>query len=133
VDAVASAVGAAPSSAASWSAGHQASAKGDGTYTFAVIGDIPYGDLQIAQFPEVVDQINADPGVRLVDHLGDINADQPLAAGSPWLGFYGVPAPAGNLRRVTVDGSTEVADWLKVTIDPRDPAVLRWARMPFTG
>jgi Calcineurin-like phosphoesterase len=333
--AMATAIGAAPASATSRPAGRQAPAEGDGTYTFAVIGDIPYGDLQIAQFPKVVDQINADPDVRLVDHLGDIksgsspctdeyntairtqfdrfadplvytpgdnewtdchrpeaggydplerlgavrstffdqpgrtlgqhavrvkaqgaqgypenvryrrervsfgamhvvgsnnglapwtgrtaatpeqtaevlgrtaaavrlvqdtfddarahrdravvlltqadmfdpteadpqypdhyaftpvvrevarqaaafkrpvylingdshlyNADQPLAAGSPWLGFYGVPAPAGNLRRITVDGSTEVADWLKVTVDPRDPAVLRWARVPFTG
>ncbi len=41
-------------------------------YTFAVIGDIPYGDAQIASFPKVVAQINADPAVRLVDHLGDI-------------------------------------------------------------
>jgi len=41
-------------------------------YTFAVIGDIPYGDAQIAKFPKVIAQINADPEVRWVDHLGDI-------------------------------------------------------------
>jgi hypothetical protein len=41
-------------------------------YTFAVIGDIPYGPEQLAGFPRVVDQINADPAVRLVNHLGDI-------------------------------------------------------------
>ena len=45
---------------------------GRGSYTFAVIGDIPYGDAQVAQFPQVVNQINADPDVRLVNHLGDI-------------------------------------------------------------
>jgi hypothetical protein len=47
---------------------------GDGGFTFAVIGDIPYGDAQIARFPAVVDQINADPSVRFVDHLGDIKS-----------------------------------------------------------
>src|SRR5262245_3887376 len=44
----------------------------DAGYTFAVIGDIPYGADQIAAFPKVVAQINADPAVRWVDHLGDI-------------------------------------------------------------
>ena len=46
--------------------------------------------------------------------------DRPLAAGSPWLGFYGVRGSAANLRRVTVDGSDlGEADWLKVTVQPR--------------
>lgn len=43
-------------------------------FTFAVIGDTPYGDAQIARFQKVVDQINADPAVQLVDHLGDIKS-----------------------------------------------------------
>jgi hypothetical protein len=43
-------------------------------FTFAVIGDIPYGDAQIANFPHVVDQINADPSVSFVSHLGDIKS-----------------------------------------------------------
>lgn len=47
-------------------------AASDRGYTFAVIGDIPYGDAQIANFPKVIAQINADPEVRWVDHLGDI-------------------------------------------------------------
>ncbi|MGI9003433.1 MAG: metallophosphoesterase [Pseudonocardia sp.] len=47
---------------------------GEGAFTFAVIGDIPYGDAQVARFPAVVDQINADPAVQLVDHLGDIKS-----------------------------------------------------------
>ena len=41
-------------------------------FGFAVIGDIPYGAAQIARFPSLVDQINADPGVQFVDHVGDI-------------------------------------------------------------
>jgi hypothetical protein len=40
--------------------------------TIAVIGDIPYGDALIAEFPADVAQINADPDVRRVIHLGDI-------------------------------------------------------------
>lgn len=43
-------------------------------FTFVVIGDIPYGDARIAQFPKVIDQINADPAVQFVDHLGDIKS-----------------------------------------------------------
>lgn len=49
-------------------------------FTFAVIGDIPYGDAQIARFPAVVDQINADPAVQLVDHLGDIKSGSSLCS-----------------------------------------------------
>lgn len=47
-------------------------------YTFAVIGDIPYGDAQIANLPKVIAQINADPSVQWVDHLGDIKSGSSL-------------------------------------------------------
>jgi hypothetical protein len=40
--------------------------------TYAVIGDTPYGQPQIDNFPNDVAEINADPKVRLVMHLGDI-------------------------------------------------------------
>jgi hypothetical protein len=43
-------------------------------YTFAVIGDLPYGAPAAEAFPEVVDRINADPDVKLVAHLGDIKS-----------------------------------------------------------
>ena len=42
------------------------------SYTFAVIGDVPYGADQIAAFPRWIQQINADRAVRSVVHLGDI-------------------------------------------------------------
>jgi hypothetical protein len=40
--------------------------------TYAIIGDTPYGQPQIDNFPDDVAVINADPDVRLVVHLGDI-------------------------------------------------------------
>ena len=40
--------------------------------TLAIIGDTPYGAAQVANFPNDVSQINADPGVTRVIHLGDI-------------------------------------------------------------
>jgi len=61
------------------------------------------------------------------------NSDHPLAEGSKWLSLYGVSKPVGNLSRITVDGSTGVNNYLCVTIDPHSPAVLSWARIPFTS
>ncbi|WP_018332052.1 metallophosphoesterase [Actinomycetospora chiangmaiensis] len=60
------------------------------------------------------------------------NADRPLAPGSSWLAFYGA-RPAANLQRVTVDGSGNANDYLKVVVRPSDPAPLQWTRVPFTG
>jgi hypothetical protein len=48
---------------------HRSRQKGQ---TLAVIGDIPYGDALIAEFPADIREINADPAVRRVIHLGDI-------------------------------------------------------------
>jgi hypothetical protein len=58
------------------------------------------------------------------------NSDQPLTPGSKWLSFYGAPA-APNLTRVTVDGSTGVNDYLRVSVKPADPKVLAWEKVPF--
>ena len=44
------------------------------TTTYAVIGDTPYGDAMLAAFPAQVAQINDDPAVELVMHLGDIKS-----------------------------------------------------------
>ena len=60
------------------------------------------------------------------------NQDTPLASGSRWLTFYGLPTAVTNLTRVTVEGSTDVDEWVKVTVDKRSPAVLRIDRVPFT-
>ena len=49
-------------------------------YTFAVIGDIPYGAPAAEAFPGVVDRINADPDVELVAHVGDIKSGSTLCS-----------------------------------------------------
>lgn len=59
------------------------------------------------------------------------NTDTPLAPGSPWLSFYGVTTPAPNVTRITVDGSSGVNNYLRVTVHPSDPQVLTWAKVPF--
>ena len=41
-------------------------------YSFAVIGDLPYGPAEEARFPGFVDTLDAAPGLRLVAHLGDV-------------------------------------------------------------
>jgi hypothetical protein len=61
------------------------------------------------------------------------NSDKPLDAGSKWLSFYGVTTDAPNLTRITIDGSTDVNNWLKVTVKPRAKNVLSWTRVPFTS
>jgi hypothetical protein len=60
------------------------------------------------------------------------NQDKPLAAGSPWLAFYGVTTAAPNLTRVTVDGSTAVNDYLRVTVHEHGRDVLTIEKVPFT-
>jgi hypothetical protein len=42
--------------------------------TMAVIGDTPYGTEQIERFPALVEDVNDDPKVRLVLHLGDVKS-----------------------------------------------------------
>ncbi|SDR77576.1 hypothetical protein SAMN04488570_0346 [Nocardioides scoriae] len=41
-------------------------------YSFAVIGDLPYGPTEEARFPGFVDALYAAPGLSLVAHLGDV-------------------------------------------------------------
>jgi hypothetical protein len=60
------------------------------------------------------------------------HTDAPLAAGSTWLSFYGIGQPAPNLTRVTVDGSANATDYLRVTVNRRGPHVLTWTRVPYT-
>ncbi len=44
----------------------------ESTFGWVVTGDYPYGQTQVRLLPGVIRQINADPAVDLVFHLGDI-------------------------------------------------------------
>jgi hypothetical protein len=44
-----------------------------------------------------------------------------------------VTKPVSNLSRITIDGSTAVNNYLRVTIDPRNRNVLSWTRVPFSS
>jgi hypothetical protein len=43
-----------------------------GAFSFGVIGDIPYGEAEIAKFPSRIQDINADKDLKFVVHVGDI-------------------------------------------------------------
>lgn len=43
-----------------------------GAFSFALIGDAPYGAAESAFFERVIDEINADASIRLVLHAGDV-------------------------------------------------------------
>ena len=61
------------------------------------------------------------------------HVDQPLAEGSVWLDHYGVDGSADNLTRITVDGSTNNANWLQVTVNrPGAADVLSWQQVPYS-
>lgn len=45
---------------------------GADSFSFAVIGDTPYGDAAVASFPSHIRDLNADQGLSFVSHLGDI-------------------------------------------------------------
>lgn len=49
-----------------------ASAADSRAFTFGVIGDIPYGEAEIATFPARIRDINADSALKFVTHVGDI-------------------------------------------------------------
>ncbi|TDD50426.1 hypothetical protein E1286_12205 [Nonomuraea terrae] len=44
------------------------------SFTFALLGDTPYGEAQEAAFPALVDDVDSDPDVRLVLHAGDVKS-----------------------------------------------------------
>jgi hypothetical protein len=84
----------------------------------------------------LIDEASAFNGpVYLLDGDSHVyNTDKPLATGSSWLTTYGVNGSADNLSRITVDGSSNNKDWLKVTITKPDSAtLLTWTRVPYTS
>ena len=65
------------------------------------------------------------------------NVDRPLAQGSSWLARYGVTGSADNLQRITIDGSGNATNYLRVNVAANgvgpstgtDGPVLSWNRV----
>jgi len=57
-------------------------------------------------------------------------SDQPLADPTSSTGvMHHVSFPVSNLTRITVDGSTNFHDWVKLVVDPSTPSVFSWTRI----
>jgi hypothetical protein len=50
------------------------------SFSFAFIGDAPYGTNAFGLFPSLVDDVNADPDVQFVAHSGDIKNGSSLCS-----------------------------------------------------
>jgi hypothetical protein len=46
----------------------------EGAFSFALIGDMPYGPASLVPFDRVIGEINADKSIRFVLHAGDIKS-----------------------------------------------------------
>ena len=68
--------------------------------------------------------INGDSHLFEVDH--------PLADPTSSTGVIHHTQPVPNLTRITVQGSTNApGEWLKLTIDPRNPKLFSWVNVPY--
>lgn len=64
----------APTASATDGAGSPARQGRTAPLEVALLGDIPYGDAQRAALPALIADVNADRGVRLVLHAGDVKS-----------------------------------------------------------
>jgi len=58
----------------------RANANGDGRFTFALIGDMPYGPEGDLKFPNVIADVNSDRNLSFVVHDGDIKNGSSLCS-----------------------------------------------------
>ena len=88
--------------------------------TLAVIGDLPYSPAQFQAFPSWVDEINGDPKVDAVVHLGDIKSGGTECSDSYYasiLGFF----ESFKDPVVYTPGDNEWTDCHRPTNGPYDP------------
>ena len=104
--------------------------------TLAVIGDLPYSAAQFQAFPSWVDEINGDPKVDAVVHLGDIKSGSTECSDSYYasiLGFF----ESFKDPLVYTPGDNEWTDCHRPTNGPYDPlerlAKLRQVFFPNPG
>ena len=46
------------------------------SFSFAVVGDNPYGDANVSKYERLIDQVNSTGDIKWVIHLGDVKAGQ---------------------------------------------------------
>ena len=92
---------------------HQAHGQDHRPFTFAVIGDVPYGDADAeAHFPAFIAGINADPDVTQVTHLGDIKSGSTTcttSASRPYGATSTSSRTRSSTRPATTSGPTATA------------------------
>lgn len=77
---------------------------------------------------QLLADLAADFGKPVLLVQGDSHTwvvDRPLENGSE---AYGIERKVPNLTRIVVEGAT-TGEWLKLRVDPRDPAVFSWQRV----
>jgi hypothetical protein len=87
--------------------------------TFGVIGDIPYGSSQFAGFPARIAQLNADPSVQLVAHLGDISS--PINCSSSYYSSIKADFDRFVDPLIYTPGDNEWADCSRASIGAANP------------
>lgn len=102
----------------------------------AIVGD----PAQYADFTPIVRRLadlTRDSGKPVLLLNGDSHAyesDRPLAdPASVNNRIYGVTVAVPNLTRITVDGSSNAIDYLRLTVDPKADAPFSSERVPYLG
>ncbi|MFB0838672.1 hypothetical protein ACETK3_11720 [Arthrobacter sp. E44] len=106
----------------------------------SLLADATVNPDTVSGFRDIVQAIaqetnNFDAPVYLVNGDSHVFAEnQPLGAGSPWLGIYGSPA-ADDLQHITVDGANNAVDYVRFTVSGNSAQgadVLSWEKVPFS-
>jgi Calcineurin-like phosphoesterase len=80
---------------------------------------------QAAAFDGPVLLLEGDSHVFRVDH--------PYTPGDPLHGVFADTPAAPNVTRIVVEGSTNPTEYLRLTIDPAQPNVFSWDRVPLAA
>lgn len=88
-------------------------------FSFAVIGDTPYGPAQLASLPQRIGQLNADPTVHLVGHVGDIGS--PVNCSSSYFRIVAAMFAKFADPMLYTPGDNEWADCHRAAVGAGDP------------
>lgn len=96
--------------------------------TIAVLADTPYGALQRDQFPALIENVNKDPAVRLVLHLGDLKNGS-TSCSNAYIGFAITHLESLKDPVVYTPGDNEWTDCHRANNGAFDPLErLEWLR-----